>query len=80
MPRARIATPFQVFSPRQTASYPARRIAAIGNAASADLSSCRQTASGEAARSQASRLASRLLTLLMLKVAIFRRHLFTGSL
>ena len=36
------------------------------------LSSCRQTTSGRACASHASRFASRRLTLLMLKVAIFR--------
>ena len=40
---------------------------------SAAFSSCRQTTSGLAMRSQSSRLARRLLTLLMLKVAIFIR-------
>ncbi|ESY65459.1 hypothetical protein X742_22430 [Mesorhizobium sp. LNHC232B00] len=35
------------------------------------LSSCRQTTSGLAAASHASRFSSRLLMLLMLKVAIF---------
>ena len=43
----------------------------MGKAASVDLSSWRDTTSGVAARSQASRLGSRLLMLLMLKVAIF---------
>src|ERR1700716_3630976 len=43
----------------------------MGKSASVDFSSCRHTTSGDAARSHASRLARRLLTLLMLKVAIF---------
>src|SRR5579863_1473394 len=71
MPRARMATPFHVFCPHHTASYPARRNASTGKSASVDFSSCRQTTSGRAARSQASRFDRRLLTLLMLKVAIF---------
>src|SRR5262249_26642310 len=45
--------------------------AACGNSESAALSSWSETASGLAVRSQSSRLARRLLTLLMLKVAIF---------
>ena len=43
----------------------------FGKASSVAFSSCRQTTSGFAVRSQASRLARRLLMLLMLKVAIF---------
>jgi hypothetical protein len=38
------------------------------------LSSCRQTTSGSAVRNQSRRLARRLFTLLMLKVAIFIRQ------
>src|SRR4051812_45700434 len=46
-------------------------MAAAGNSASADFSSCNATTSGLAERSQRNRLGSRRLTLLMLKVAIF---------
>src|SRR5512140_2861957 len=73
-PRARMATPFHDFWPRQTAPYPACSMAARGNSESVALSSCRQTTSGSAVRSQSRRLASRLFTLLMLKVAIFIRQ------
>src|SRR5262245_23972844 len=48
-------------------------MAALGNSLWAALSSCSATASGFSARNQSSRLASRLLMLLMLKVAIFMR-------
>ena len=50
---------------------PQSRPAVAGNASCSALSSCRQTTSGSARASQASRLSSRLLMLLMLNVAIF---------
>src|SRR5215472_3218180 len=49
-----------------------------GNSLSAAFNSCRQTTSGFAARSQRSRLGSRRLTLLMLKVAIFIEKIGSG--
>jgi hypothetical protein len=66
-----MATPFQDLWPRHAAPYPAFSIAALGNSASAALSSCRHTASGTAAPSHASRFGSRFLMSLTLKVAIF---------
>ena len=49
-------------------------MAAIGKARSSAFSSCRQTTSGCATVSQSIKLARRLLTLLMLKVAIRTRQ------
>src|SRR3954453_4583605 len=46
-------------------------MAAAGNSASADFSSCNATTSGLAERSQRNRLGRRRLTLWMLNVAIF---------
>ena len=69
--RARMATPFQERSPCQTASYPRARRAFTGNASCSALSSWRLTTSGSAFANQARRLSSRLLMLLMLKVATF---------
>ena len=57
------------------AEYVDASIAASGKAPASAFSSCRQTTSGSAASSHASRFASRLLILLMLKVAIFTRAL-----
>jgi hypothetical protein len=57
-----MATPFQIFWPRQIASYPASLIASAGNSASAALSSCKQTTSGLASRIQLRRFGSRRLT------------------
>jgi hypothetical protein len=68
--RARIATPFQERSPCQTASYPIARRAFTGKAPCSALSSWRLTTSGSALINQAKRLSSRLLMLLILKVAI----------
>ena len=48
-------------------------MAAAGNAAVVTFNSCRHTTSGLASASQSTRLESRRLTLLMLKVAIFTR-------
>src|SRR6476469_3016788 len=79
MPRARIATPFHDFCPRHTELYPARASFSAGNSASVPLSSCRQTASGVAARSQASRFARRLLMLLMLNGVIYTRGMSTDD-
>jgi hypothetical protein len=73
--RARMATPFQERSPCQTASYPRVRRAFTGNAPGSALSSWRLTTSGSALANQAKRLSSRLLMLLMLKVATFTRSL-----
>ncbi len=69
--RARMATPFQERSPCQTASYPRVRRAFTGKASCSALSSWRLTTSGSAFANQARRLSSRLLMLLMLKVATF---------
>ena len=69
--RARMATPFQEGSPCQTASYPRARRAFTGKAPCSVLSSWRLTTSGSAFANQARRLSSRLLMLLMLKVASF---------
>jgi hypothetical protein len=69
--RARMATPFQERSPCQTASYPRVRRAFTGKACCSALSSWRLTTSRSAFANQASRLSSRLLMLLMLKVATF---------
>src|SRR5690348_3486256 len=66
-----MATPFQERSPCQTASYPSFRIAFTGKTPCSALSSCRLTTSGSALANQAKRLSSRLLMLLMLKVATF---------
>src|SRR5579863_10486250 len=66
-----MATPFQERSPCQTASYPRVRRAFTGKASCSALSSWRLTTSGSAFASQARRLSSRLLMLLMLKVATF---------
>src|SRR5689334_7235661 len=71
-----MATPFQERSPCHTASYPNLRSACAGKAAGSALSSCRLTTSGLVLPSQANRLSSRLLMLLMLKVATFTRELF----
>src|SRR5215472_1854017 len=73
-----MATPFQERSPCQTASYPRPRRACAGNAPGSALSSWRLTTSGSALASQASRLSSRLLMLLMLKVASFNSSLSTA--
>src|ERR1700685_3992728 len=64
-----MATPFQERSPCQTASYPRVRRALTGKASCSALSSWRLTTSGSALDNQARRLSSRLLILLMLKVA-----------
>src|SRR5580698_84205 len=66
-----MATPFQERSPCQTASYPRVRRAFTGKASCSALSSWRLTTSGSAFANQARRLSSRLLMLLMLKVATF---------
>src|SRR6266851_681290 len=73
--RARMATPFQERSPCQTASYPRVRRAFTGKAPCSALSSWRLTTSGSALANQAKRLSSRLLMLLMLKVATFTKSL-----
>ena len=70
-----MATPFQERSPCQTASYPRVRRAFTGKAPCSALSSWRLTTSGSALASQARRLFSRLLTLLMLKVATLTKFL-----
>src|SRR5689334_7837917 len=70
-----MATPFHERSPCQTASYPRLRRASTGNAPGSALSSCRLTTSGSALANQERRLSSRLLMLLMLKVATFNRPL-----
>src|SRR5689334_1090583 len=70
-----MATPFQERSPCQTASYPRVRRAFAGKAPCSALSSCRQTTSGSALLNQAKRLSSRLLMLLMLKVATLTKSL-----
>jgi hypothetical protein len=62
-------------SPCQTASYPRVRRAFTGNASCSALSSWRLTTSGSALDNQASRLSSRLLMLLMLKVATLTKPL-----
>src|SRR5262249_35187191 len=77
--RARIATPFQERSPCHTASYPRRRRAPMGNAPCSALSSWRLTTSGSDLVNQARRLSSRLLMLLMLKVATFTKFLAVES-
>src|SRR5580698_2030611 len=74
-----MATPFQERSPCQTASYPRVRRAFTGKASCSALSSWRLTTSGSAFASQARRLSSRLLMLLMLKVATFSGSLFVLS-
>src|SRR5580700_11383941 len=66
-----MATPFHERSPCQTASYPRARRAFTGKASCSALSSWRLTTSGSAFANQARRLSSRLLMLLMLKVATF---------
>src|SRR6266576_5568486 len=68
-----MATPFQERSPSQTASYPIARRAFTGKAPCSTLSSWRLTTSGSALANQAKRLSSRLLMLLMLKVATFTK-------
>ncbi len=73
--RARMATPFQERSPCQTASYPRVRRAFTGKAPCSALSSWRLTTSGSALANQARRLSSRLLMLLMLKVATLTKSL-----
>src|SRR6202023_759296 len=73
--RARMATPFQERSPCQTASYPRVRRAFAGKAPCSALSSWRLTTSGSALANQAKRLSSRLLMLLMLKVATLTKSL-----
>src|SRR5882757_830673 len=73
--RARMATPFQERSPNQTASYPRVRRAFTGKAPCSVLSSWRLTTSGSALANQDKRLSSRLLMLLMLKVAILTKSL-----
>src|ERR1700719_3549988 len=70
-----MATPFQERSPCQTASYPRVRSAFTGKASCSALSSWRLTTSGSALANQANRLSSRLLMLLMLKVATFTKSL-----
>src|ERR1700738_1158997 len=70
-----MATPFQERSPCQTASYPRVRRAFTGKAPCSALSSCRLTTSGSALANQDKRLFSRLLMLLMLKVAILTKSL-----
>src|SRR5882672_7452208 len=70
-----MATPFQDRSPCQTASYPRDRRAFTGKASCSALSSWRLTTSGSAFANQARRLSSRLLMLLMLKVATFTKTL-----
>src|SRR5882757_6148342 len=70
-----MATPFKERSPCQTASYPRVRRAFTGKAACSALSSWRLTTSGSAFANQARRLSSRLLMLLMLKVATFTKPL-----
>src|SRR5260370_31697760 len=62
-------TPFQERSQCETASYPRVRRAFTGKAPCSALSSWRLTTSGSALTNQAKRLSSRLLMLLMLKVA-----------
>src|SRR5580700_868239 len=71
-----MATPFQERSPCQTASYPRVRRAFTGKASCSALRSWRLTTSGSAFANQAKRLSSRLLMLLMLKVATFTKSLF----
>src|SRR6266403_1559473 len=70
-----MATPFQERSPCQTASYPRVRRASTGKAPCSALSSWRLTTSGSALANQDKRLFSRLLMLLMLKVATFTKPL-----
>src|SRR5258708_5822229 len=70
-----MATPFQERSPCQTASYPRVRRAFTGKAPCSALSSWRLTTSGSALANQAKRLSSRLLMLLMLKVATLTESL-----
>ena len=70
-----MATPFQERSPYQTASYLRVRRAFTGKASCSALSSWRLTTSGSAFAHQARRLSSRLLMLLMLKVASFNKSL-----
>src|SRR5579864_8059047 len=70
-----MATPFQERSPCQTASYPRLRRASTGKAPCSALSSWRLTTSGSALDNQARRLSSRLLMLLMLKVATLTKSL-----
>src|SRR5882724_163438 len=70
-----MATPFQERSPCQTASYPTVRRASAGKAPCSALSSWRLTTSGSALANQPKRLSSRLLMLLMLKVATFTKFL-----
>src|SRR3981189_838407 len=68
-----MATPFQYRSPCQPASYPRVRRAFTGKAPCSALSSWRLTTSGSVLANQAKRLSSRLLMLLMLKVAILTK-------
>src|ERR1700677_3891855 len=70
-----MATPFQECSPCQTASYPRVRRAFTGKAPCSALSSWRLTTSGSAFANQVKRLSSRLLMLLMLKVATLTKSL-----
>src|SRR2546429_8663770 len=70
-----MATPFHERSPCQTASYPRVRRAFTGKAPCSALSSWRLTTSGSALANQAKRLSSRLLMLLMLKVATLTKSL-----
>src|ERR1035438_9774008 len=70
-----MATPFHEHSPCQTASYPRVRRAFTGKASCSALSSWRLTTSGSALANQAKRLSSRLLMLLMLKVATLTKSL-----
>src|SRR5258707_15060589 len=70
-----MATPFQERSPCQTASYPRVRRAFTGKAPCSALSSWRLNTSGSALANQAKRLSSRLLMLLMLKVATLTKSL-----
>src|SRR5277367_285032 len=74
-----MATPFHERSPCQTASYPTVRRAFTGKAPCSALSSWRLTTSGSAFANQARRLSSRLLMLLMLKVATFSGSLSAPS-
>src|SRR5439155_392212 len=75
-----MATPFQDRSPCQTASYPRVRRAFTGKASCSALSSWRLTTSGSAFASQAKRWSSRLLMLLILKVATLTKPLSVPAL
>src|ERR1700721_635783 len=75
-----MAPAFPCPPPCQTASYPRVRRAFTGKAPCSALSSWRLTTSGSAFASHASRLSSRLLMLLMLKVATFTKSLSAAHL